>query len=83
MSEIVRDASDTSTFVPDVTKAAIISAVVPEIATAFVTVIVPVVAPPIELNSVAFTAVPSASLTVTVASLTSTFVPAVINAAVT
>ena len=52
------------------------------IATALVTVTVPVVAPPIALNSEADIAVVSASLTVTVASLTSTFVPAVTNAAV-
>ena len=68
--------------VPAVTKAAVNSVVDPVIATAFVTVTVPVVAPPIALNSAAVMPVASASFTVTVASLTSTFVPAVTNAAV-
>ena len=79
----VTAASSTSTFVPPVTNAAVTSAVVPSIATALVTVTVPSVAPPIALNSAAVIATALASLTVTVASSTSTFVPAVTNAAVT
>ena len=58
-------ASETSTLVPAVTKAAVASSVVPLIATAFVTVTVPAVLPPraLRLDAVA---VASASLTVTV-----------------
>ena len=47
-----------------------------------VTVTVPVVAPPIALNSAAVIAVVSTSFTVTTASLTTTLVPAVTKAAV-
>ena len=79
----MRDAVPATTFVPAVTKAAIISAVVPVIDTALVTVTVPVVPPPIALNSDAVIAVASASLIITVATLATTFVDAVTNAAVT
>ena len=71
------------TFDEEVIKASISSEVVPEIVTALVTVTVPVVAAPIALNSVAVIAVAFASLIVTVAPLTTTFVEAVTNAAVT
>ena len=57
--------------------------VMPVIATAFVTVTVPVVEPPMALSSAAVIAVESASLMVTVASETATFVPLVTKAAVT
>ena len=68
VSSIVTAASDTSTKVPAVTKAAVTCAVVPEIATAFVTVTVPAVFPPMALKSSAFKDAASASFTVIVIS---------------
>ena len=53
------------------------------IATALVTVTVPVVEPPMALSSAAVIPVASASLMVTVASETATLVPLVTKAAVT
>ena len=79
---MVTAASLTTTKDPAVTKAAVTSAAVPVIATALVTVTCPVVDEPISLNSEAVISTPSKSLTVTFASLTSTFVSAVTNAAV-
>ena len=74
---MVTAASLTTTKDPAVTKAAVTSAAVPVIATALVTVTTPVVDEPISLNSEAVISTPSASLTVTFASLTETLVPAV------
>ena len=82
VSDIVRFALLATTFEESVIKAAISSEVLPFISIALVTVTVPVVVPPIALNSLAVIAVPSASLTDTVASFTSTFVDSVTNAAV-
>jgi hypothetical protein len=79
---MVTTASVTSTKDPEVTNAAVTSDGLPVIAIALVTVTVPVVAPPIALSSAAVIPVPSASLKVTVASLTSTKDEAVTNAAV-
>ena len=75
----VTAASSNTTKVSAVTNAAVTSATLPVIATALVTVTCPVVFPPIALNSVAVIAVVSTSLTVTVASLTTTLVPSVTN----
>ena len=66
MSEIVRDEELAVTLVSAVTKAAIISAVVPEIATSLLTVTTPAVFPPRALKFAAVTAVASASFTVIV-----------------
>ena len=71
------------TLVASVTKAAITSSVSPEIATALETVTVPVVLPPMALNSAAVIAVPASSLMVTVAVDAVTLVSSVTKAAMT
>ena len=79
--DIVTAASDATTFEPVVTNAAVIAALVPEVAMALETVTVPEVVDPIALKSVMVIEAAEASVNVTTDEPAVTFDPAVTNAA--